>query len=127
MIKKIRLIDMENQTILYDGLAHINPLKNNGIEYNFENEDRKYTWKVWEKGMVIRSEADYILELTLRFNCMTKGHVETEFGILDLQCKTSLYKIDKNCIEIQYMLNNDEEQVFHFILEIDKEEHYVIH
>ncbi len=33
-----------------------------------------------EKGLVIRSESEVIVNLTLRLDSHTKGHIETEFG-----------------------------------------------
>ena len=127
MIKKITLIDVIQKEILFNGDVQIEPLKNEGTLYIFGNQERMYTWKVWKNGMIIKSEADYILELTLRLNNTTKGHIETEFGTIDLKCRTTLYKINENCIEVQYMLNEDINQLFHFILEMDKEENYAIH
>lgn len=126
MIKNVTLIDEQTHTILYRGRGQIDLLKNNGYEVQFGNDERQYVWKIWNNGLIIISKADYILELTLRLNARTKGHLETEFGRIDLHCKTSLYKINENCVEVRYVMEEDGSQIFHFKLEVDKGDKYAI-
>lgn len=80
-----------------------------------------------EKGLVIRSESDVLVNLTLRLNSQTKGHIETEFGQIDLDCHTSHYDVDENHIEVKYsLIQGNEEQKFHFVLYINKEDTYAV-
>ena len=56
-----------------------------------------------------------------------KGHIETEFGKIELDCHTSHYDVNENCVEVKYsLIQGNEEQKFHFVLYINKEETYAV-
>ena len=94
---------------------------------SFSNDTHRFEWRIWKKGLVIRSESDVLVNLTLRLNSQTKGHIETEFGQIDLDCHTSHYDVDENHIEVKYsLIQGNEEQKFHFVLYINKEDTYAV-
>ncbi len=124
---QIEMVDLINDVIVFQGSAQMQEEKN-GQTIQMHSEELKYTWKCYEKGLVIESISEVRVNLTLKENALTKGHVETEYGIIDLQCKTSVYKIDEKCVEVKYdLIQGDEKQPFHFILNIYKEEGHAIH
>ncbi|MGM9947602.1 hypothetical protein [Floccifex sp.] len=109
---KVTLMDLIQKELIFDGWALIKKIKN-GISIEMDT----ITWKVYEKGLIIESKSDYKVVLMLKDQSQTKGNIETEFGCLDLQCETSLYRINGNCIEIKYQLiQGNESQLFHFIV-----------
>lgn len=125
---QVQLIDLLNNEIVYHGLAQTEDIKNNGLCIYMKNKKMSYIWKCYEKGLAIESISDYKVSLTLRENNVTKGHIETEYGIIYLQCKTSLYKMNEKCIEVKYdLIQGNETQPFHFVLNLNKEEIYAIH
>ena len=128
MKTKIRLIDkMSNQTI-YEGMAIVEADRSKETMV-FQDDQRSYIWKVFEKGLVIETVSEAKVYLTLRQDHSTKGHVQSSFGQINLQCRTSLYKIDKNYIEVVYeLLLGEDSQKFHFILyKLNEEEYNAIH
>lgn len=109
---KVTLMDSIQKNMIFDGWASIEKIKN-GASIKMDT----ITWKVYEKGLVIESESDCKVVLMLKEHSKTKGHIETEFGCLDLQCETSLYRINGNCIEIKYrLIQGSESQLFHFTI-----------
>lgn len=104
MKNRVQLFDKSQNIVVYDGNAEITRVKNNGFIVSMKSNQSQMNWKVYSTGLIIESIADYKVVLTLRPNATTKGHIETEYGIIDLHCKTSLYKINENCIDVQYNL-----------------------
>lgn len=124
---QIEMVDLINNVIVFQGMAKIDHQKN-GTIFLMKDKKLSYTWKCYEKGLVIESISDYKVNLTLKENAVTKGHIETEYGIIYLQCQTSIYKMNEKCIEVKYdLIQGDEKQPFHFILNINKEEKHAIH
>lgn len=122
------MLDLLNNVTVFCDYAQIESLKNNGISILMESDNLKYNWKCYEKGLMIESISEYKVNLTLRNNNITQGHIETEYGIIYLQCKTSIYKMNEKCIEVKYdLIQGEDKQPFHFVLEISKEETYAIH
>ncbi len=128
MNTQIHLFDkISNQTI-YKGVAYFKELKNEGYQLQFNDEEHKYTWNVYEGGVLIYSESQMLVKLPLRPNRKTKGHIETTFGVIDIECETKYFSIQSDRIEIKYtLLQGDEKQHFHFIMMIYKEGTYAIH
>ncbi len=128
MNTQIHLFDkISNQTI-YKGVAHFKELKNDGYQIQFNKDEYKFTWNVYEGGLLIYSESQMLVKLPLRPERKTKGHIETEFGIIDLECETRFFNTQSDCVEIEYtLLQGDEKQHFHFIMMINKEGTYAIH
>lgn len=128
MKQKVELLDILNKETIFDDYATITTIGNNGIQIEMKLENSTFLWKCYEKGIVIESRSDYIVVLTLKDNARTKGHIETEFGDIPLQCETMIYGMNDQYIEIKYnLIQNNEGQLFHFILKLDKEEYYGIH
>ena len=124
----VQLSDLINNEIVFKGISTISSLKNNGLCIEMKRADSSYCWKCFEKGLIIESVSDYKVVMTLKENATTKSHIETEFGTIYLQYHTSLYKMNRNCIEVEYeLVQEDESQKFHFLLEIYKEEEHAIH
>lgn len=125
---KVQLIDKQENTIVYQGSAQID-YDNNAIQnILFKSPDHAYCWKVYDKGLVIESISEVSVYLSLRENHNTKGHIDSEFGRIDLQCWTSLYTMNENYIEVIYDLIQDtQKQRFHFVLNIYKEDVHAIH
>ncbi len=128
MNTQIHLFDkISNQTI-YKGVAHFTELKNDGYQLQFNQDEHKFTWNVYEGGLLIYSESQMLVKLALRPERKTKGHIETEFGIIDLECETNFFNTQPDCVEIEYtLLQGNEKQHFHFIMMIHKEGTYAIH
>lgn len=127
MNSKVELIDKSNNEVIYRGMATCTQEKS-GWVYTFGPKDHTFIWKVYEKGLVIESLSEVHITLVLRHQKETTGHVEASFGRMDLQCHTSLYKINENCIEVIYQLiQGQDTQEFHFVLNILKEDNYAIH
>lgn len=128
MKTKIQLIDKISNQVIYEGKALIeSDLSKEKLV--FQDEERTYVWKVFEKGLIIETISEANVHLTLRQDHSTQGHVRTDFGQIDLQCRTTLYKIDKNYVEVVYeLLQGKDSQNFHFILyKMNKEELHEIH
>ena len=50
-----------------------------------------------------------------------------EFGKIGLDCDTSHYEVDENCVEVKYsLIQGNEKQEFHFVLYINKEDTYAV-
>ena len=127
MTNQVHLFDKISNQTLYKGEAKIDFSGNEGLLVSFNNDTHRFEWRIWKKGLVIRSESDVIVNLTLRLNSQTKGHIETEFGQIDLDCHTSHYDVDENHIEVKYsLIQGNEEQKFHFVLYINKEDTYAV-
>ena len=130
--RKKAVVQLAIGTLSYselEAVEHIfNELEGNeGLLVSFNNDTHHFEWRIWKKGLVIRSESDIIVNLTLRLNSQTKGHIETEFGKIDLDCHTSHYDVDENCVEVKYsLIQGNEKQEFHFVLYINKEDTYAV-
>lgn len=128
MKTKIQLIDKISNQVIFEGDALIeSDLSKEKLV--FQDEERTYVWKVFEKGLIIETISEAYVHLTLRQDHSTKGHIHTDFGQIDLQCRTTLYKIDKNYVEVVYeLLQGKDSQNFHFILyKMNEEELHEIH
>lgn len=128
MKTKIQLIDKISNQVIYEGKALIeSDLSKEKLV--FQDEERTYVWKVFEKGLIIETISEANVHLTLRQDQSTQGHIRTDFGQIDLQCRTTLYKIDKNYVEVVYeLLQGKDSQNFHFILyKMNEEELHEIH
>ncbi len=113
--------------LLYEGIASVNLLKN-GMRIMFQDENYSYDWKIYEKGLVIRNVSEIEVVLTLRPSKTTRGHIETEFGEIELVCETLKYEWKDDVVEIRYdLVQGQDRQHFHFILYIYKEDEYGIH
>lgn len=124
---KVQLIDKISNQVIYAGKATIEQ-ENSMKKIMFKSDDHTYIWKIFENGLIIESLSEVHVILTLRENHRTKGHINSQFGQIDLQCETSIYKINKNYIEVVYeLIQESDRQEFHFILNIFKEESYAIH
>lgn len=128
MKTKIQLIDKISNQVIYEGKALIeSDLSKEKLV--FQDEERTYVWKVFEKGLIIETISKANVHLTLWQDHSTQGHIRTDFGQIDLQCRTTLYKIDKNYVEVVYeLLQGKDSQNFHFILyKMNEEELHEIH
>lgn len=111
----VQLIDVIQDEIIFDGIANVENCKN-GLKIEMKNQST-ITWKVYAKGIVIEIASDYKILLPLKENSCSKGHIDTEFGTMELKCDTNLYRIDENFIEVKYSLNpDDDSNSFHFKL-----------
>lgn len=127
MTNQVHLFDKISNQIIYKGEAVIDFCANNGLVVRFQNDTHHFEWKIWENGLVIHSESEVVVHLTLRLNGHTKGHIDTEFGKIDLMCHTSVYSMNENSVEVQYsLIQGEEEQKFHFVLYINKEDIYAV-
>ena len=120
MTNQVHLFDKISNQTLYKGEAIIDFCNNDGLLVTFKNDTHQFKWKIWQKGLVIRSESEIIVNLTL-------GHIETEFGIIDVECHTTLYNVNENCVEVKYsLIQGKDKQEFHFVLYINKEDMYAV-
>ena len=111
MTNQVHLFDKISNQTLYKGEAIIDFCANEGLLVSFSNDTHRFDWRIWKKGL----------------NSQTKGHIETEFGQIDLDCHTSHYDVDENHIEVKYsLIQGNEEQKFHFVLYINKEDTYAV-
>lgn len=124
---KVRLVDKENDEIIYDGNAHIENEMNKKI-ITFGTSQHQFCWKIFDDGLVIESVSEVSVLLTLRKNRMTKGHIDSEFGRIDLKCWTSIYTMYENYIKVVYdLIQDNQRQTFNFELYIYKEDVHAIH
>lgn len=124
---KVQLVDKLNNQVIYYGVASVE-YENAKQKITFKDENYKYIWKIFESGLIIESISEVAVFLTLRKGHQTKGHIDSQFGQLDLNCFTSDYKINENCIEVAYQLiQGDEKQEFQFELNIFKEGQNAVH
>ena len=129
MNKLVELVDVLNNEILYRGTCSCQHLKNEGLQLSFGTDNHLYLYKVWKKGCIIESKQECTVVLSLRKGAETSGHIYSPFGQMDVRCKTTDYTVDQHCIEVKYvLLQQQEQQMFHFKLNItDEEELYAIH
>ena len=129
MNKLVKLVDVLNNEILYQGKGSCQHLKNGGLQFSFGTNDHLYLYKVWEKGCIIESKQECTVVLSLRKGAETSGHIYSPFGQMDVRCQTIDYVVNQHCVEVKYVLLQPQEcQVFHFKLNItDEEELYAIH
>ena len=80
MTNQVHLFDKISNQTLYKGEAKIDFSGNEGLLVSFNNDTHHFEWRIWKKGLVIRSESDIIVNLTLRLNSQTKGHIEIKAG-----------------------------------------------
>ena len=66
MTNQVHLFDKISNQTLYKGEAKIDFSGNEGLLVSFNNDTHHFEWKIWKKGLVIRSESDIIVNLTLR-------------------------------------------------------------
>ncbi|MBP3853581.1 MAG: hypothetical protein J6D18_03325, partial [Erysipelotrichaceae bacterium] len=83
MNRLITLHDVLNRTIVYSGWARIEPIAN-GKMIEFEDETYQYCWKIYEKGMTLTSKSEMDVVLTFKDQTKTKGHIDSEFGRMDV-------------------------------------------
>lgn len=117
---------ISNQRIYQgDGVVHS---ISNGIEILFEDDVYSYHWKVYEKGLIITNQSEVLVHLTFKEKKRTKGHIETEFGNIDLEVETLKYQYHSKRVEIRYdLIQNEQRQSFHFVLHISEEDLNGIH
>ena len=72
MKTKIQLIDKISNQVIYEGKALIeSDLSKEKLV--FQDEERTYVWKVFEKGLIIETISEANVHLTLRQDHSTKG------------------------------------------------------
>lgn len=123
MLVKVHLVDQKNKITLYKGNAILENINNSGQRFSFQAENHRYIWTIFDKLICIQSISEQKVKVYLKQEGDSKIKIENEFGQLDLKCRTSLYKISSQCIEVQYVL---ETETFHFCLFIE-EAKYAIH
>lgn len=119
MIHTIRLWDHIENKQYYDESAEVIYNKNS-IEITVKSDPFTFLWKLYEKGVVVQSHSSVRVLLTLKEDAVTRGHIETEFGRIPLECCLFLYKIEKDYVEIKYEIRQgNHSQLFHFSMEIE--------
>lgn len=123
MNQKVKLVDQISKNILFLGNGTFQDMKSKGLHISFQNETHQFHWRIYDQALIIESISDVKVMLTCKEGHQTKGHIETEFGQLDLDIMTTMYKKEESKIEVCYEMNGDQEkQAFHFILYIFPEE-----
>ena len=118
---KVQLVEHPEGIVHYEGTAIVVPMKN-GFEIRFGNDAHTYSWKIYEKGLIIRSISEMEVVLTFRPNRKTKGHISSEYGTMDLNLETVFYKQTEDQIEVKYnLIQNEQKQTFHFTLTMKEE------
>lgn len=118
---KVQLIEHREGVVHYQGDATMIPIKN-GIEIQFVDGAHMYSWKVYEQGVIIRSISDVEVILTCKPQRRTQGHIDTEYGRIDLEIETEIYHNKTNQIELKYdLIQNEQRQTFHFTLSMKEE------
>lgn len=124
---EIILEDKLNNQRIYEGDGNIHSISN-GIEILFADDVYSYHWKVYEKGLIITNQSEVLVRLTFKENKRTKGHIETEFGEIDLEVETLKYRHHHKSVEIRYdLVQNEQRQSFHFVLYLSEEDLNGIH
>lgn len=121
----IKLLEPMSQTIHFQGKGQILH-KENGFELMFSDEKYAYSWKVYPQGCMIHSKSELDVFLTCKENHKTQGHIDSEYGRIDLLCYTKKYEVRENEVEIEYDLIQDGHiQSFHFVLYIEEDASHV--
>ncbi len=121
----IQLLEPFTQTIYFEGRGEVF-YKKNGFEVYFKDDRYQYTWKVYPKGCMIHSKSELDVFLTCKENHQTQGHIDSEYGRIDVLCYTKKYEVKENEVEIKYdLIQGQEVQSFHFILYIKEDTSYV--
>ena len=55
MTNQIHLFDKISNQTLYKGEAIIDFCANEGLLVSFSNDTHRFEWRIWKKGLVIRS------------------------------------------------------------------------
>lgn len=127
MIVQLKLTNLTEKEIIYQGVAKMETIPN-GRKFQFGDGIYQYTWQVYDKGMTLHSHSQVDVHLTFKEQAKTKGHIQSEFGRLDVQCLTHIYRPGYNRVELEYdLLMDQSEQHFHFVLEIEQESLHEIH
>ena len=56
MTNQVHLFDKISNQTLYKGEAKIDFSGNEGLLVSFNNDTHRFEWRIWKKGLVIRSE-----------------------------------------------------------------------
>lgn len=116
---QVKLKDHISHEIVYQGEAVLETNNSRGRHIKFKDEKNAFYWKIYEEALIIESISQVKVYLGLRLNRNTQGHIDTEFGRIDLVCHTLTYHNEKDRIEIKYEISQgNENQLFHFELEI---------
>lgn len=126
MTFQVKLVESIENITYFEGVAKRKELKNGGFEFVFMNNEYQFSWKIYKQGLIIRSISDIKVHLTLKEKAQTRGHIDTEFGSIPIQCRTSIYKVCRDHIEVKYeLLQEKQSQWFHFTLFIREGEKHV--
>ena len=117
----IKLVEQLNHVVHFHGKGQLIQ-KMNGFEVYFKDDTYQYCWKVYENGCMIHSKSEIDVFLTCRENHQTKGHIDSEYGRIDLLCHTLKYELTENKVEVKYdLIQGQDRQAFHFILYIKED------
>lgn len=127
MIINLVLKDLLTDTLIYQGPAEIEEIPN-GHMFTFEDESYQYCWKVYDNGMTLSSKSEMDVFLTFKERSKTKGHIDSEFGRMDVHTRTKKYHRHPKGVELAYDLIQDQNVTpFHFLLEIEQEILHEVH
>lgn len=119
---RIRLYDQINQNMIYKGYASSQPSQNK-VVLTFGDEEHSFIWKIYHSALIIESISDIHVFLILKENVRTAGHIDSEFGRIDIQCETSQLSIKNHSVKVKYaIVNGEDKQDFMFTMMIDEGE-----
>lgn len=121
MSANITLLEQKTQTIHFRGNGEV-LRKKQGFEVRFKDRTYSYCWKIYEKACTIQSSSEIDVFLTLKENHRTKGHIDSEYGRIPVECELIEYTVCKDEVEVMYdLIQGSARQRFHFILSIKED------
>ena len=119
---RIRLYDDISKNMIYKGYAS-SERTDKKVLLQFGDEEHSFIWRIYRSALIIESISEIHVFLTLKNSTLTTGHIDTEFGRIDLQCETSHLEISDHSINVKYaIINGENRQDFMFTLLIDEGE-----
>lgn len=114
----VTLTDIQNQEIVFSGMAEVEPIPN-GYSVKMETTDFSGLWNVYKKGCIIENHAEADVRLVLKSGSGGSARVSTEHGAFSIPAVLDRLESSPDRAEIRYRLG-DEREVFHFVLEIER-------
>jgi hypothetical protein len=119
MQKKVVLYDLENHTVVYQGLAQMHMISKNVRQIEFGSKKHRYVFTIYEKGCRIRSISEIEVDLILSSFSKSSGKIISEHGAMEIAAALDEYSQSQEKVTVHYHLfEQQEQQNFHFCLQI---------
>lgn len=114
-MKNVKLENLDNQEILFEGEALIEPAGHEGMQITMDGPDYKGVWKLFSKGVILNHGLDENVSIVLRKNGKSRAKITSSALSMDLPLDLIRLEQDENGCEIQYEVT-DSREIFSFRL-----------